>query len=136
MQESWRNILERAASNLSIELDPNVGPALQHQAHGWRAAPRTSQRPRSSSERCDLLARELEALCRPERRPQLPQMRAHPGRYPAALQQAQSTQLVCLPAASTARTPKKSGAARELAALSVSVAVVVLAIYGFLFLLK
>jgi hypothetical protein len=133
MAESWRNILERAASNLSIELDHRARPALPPQPHEWRPARQTHRGSHSSGERYHLLTRELEALCRPERRPQLPQMRAQPAQHPAAQRTAPGAQLMRQPAL---KEPQKSGAARELAVLSISVAVVVLAIYGFLFLLK
>jgi hypothetical protein len=136
MAESWRNILERAASNLSIELDRRAMPALPPEPHEWHAARQTPRGSHSSGERYHLLTRELEALCRPERRPQLPQMRAQPAQHPAANRPAPATQIMRQPAPKPREQPQKSGAARELAVLSISVAVVVLAIYGFLFLLK
>lgn len=61
MSESWRNILERAAGNLSIELDKMGAPALSH-------APAVSFRSRrlspqlSFAESRELLARELQAF--------------------------------------------------------------------------
>jgi hypothetical protein len=63
-------------------------------------------------------------------------MRPQPAHYAAAPRNAPGTQLVCQPAIKPREEPQKSGTARELAVLSISVAVVVLAIYGFLFLLK
>lgn len=136
MPESWRNILERAATNLSIDLDPGARHALPPQPREWRPARQAPPGSHSSTERYDLLTRELEALCRPERHPQLPHMRAQPAQHSAAQRAAPGTQLVRQPAPKPSEKPQKSSPTRELAVLSISVAVVVLAIYGFLFLLK
>jgi hypothetical protein len=85
MAESWRNILERAADNLSIDLDqrsampfPNAQPLRRRPG----PAPRNIH---SFAETRELLARELRALSgpqsaarRPHPAPQPPQMAAQP----------------------------------------------------------
>ena len=61
MSESWRNILERAAENLAIDLDQMAAPAFSH----VQAAPLGSRRlsPQLSfAESRELLARELQAF--------------------------------------------------------------------------
>jgi hypothetical protein len=44
MPDSWRNILERAAENLSIELDQERHYRLRQQSAGWPAPLRQPQR--------------------------------------------------------------------------------------------
>ena len=61
MSESWQNILERAAGNLSIELDQMTAPAFSHaQAVSFR--PRRLSPQLSFAESRELLARELQAF--------------------------------------------------------------------------
>ena len=79
MSESWRNILERAAGNLSIELDQMAAPAFSH-------APAVSFRSRrlspqlSFAESRELLARELQAFSpQPQKtQPAVPTLAAAP----------------------------------------------------------
>ncbi len=66
MTESWRNILERAAENLSIELEQTAAPIFRH-AHATPigrapAGPRRLSPQLSFAESRDMLARELMAL--------------------------------------------------------------------------
>ena len=57
MSESWRNILERAAGNLSIELDQMAAPAFSHaSAVSFRSRRLSPQL--SFAESRELLARE------------------------------------------------------------------------------
>ena len=79
MSESWRNILERAAGNLSIELDQMATPAFSH-------APAVSFRSRrlspqlSFAESRELLARELQAFSPPLQKTQPEVPRIEPSR--------------------------------------------------------
>ncbi len=61
MPESWRDILERAAKNLSIDLEREARSGFSHQLAGWPAPARPAQR-HSFAESRELLARELEAI--------------------------------------------------------------------------
>jgi hypothetical protein len=66
MTESWRNILERAAENLSIELEQSTAPVFRH-AHATpigraSAGTRRLSPQLSFAESRDMLARELMAL--------------------------------------------------------------------------
>ena len=77
MSESWRNILERAAQNLAIELDQMATPAFSHA----QVAPVGSRRlsPQLSfAESRELLARELQAFSAqaPRSRPAEPRVAA------------------------------------------------------------
>lgn len=136
MPESWRNILERAAANLSIELDTKMGPAFRQQPGGWPAARRPVHRPISPMESRELLAQELEAISTPS-----PAVRRAPQPRERALGQAVAvykpaiTQAVRQTAQPARPAPDKGNTGRELAALSISVMIVVLAIYGFFLLL-
>src|SRR5664279_284964 len=61
MSESWRNILERAAGNLAIELDQMATPAFSHApAVAFRSRRLSPQL--SFAESRELLARELQAV--------------------------------------------------------------------------
>lgn len=72
MAESWRSILERAADNLSIELDQMAVPAFGH-APAASFAPRRLSPQLSFAESRDLLARELQAFSNERRsRPAAP----------------------------------------------------------------
>jgi hypothetical protein len=134
MPDSWRNILERAAANLSIELDPNAQPVLKQQPAGWPAQRRHHSRPTPPRETRDMLAKELEAISKPQERRLPASQRAK--NYPVAVYRPPITQAVRQPAKPSPQSAAAKSAARELAALSISVAIVVLAIYGFLFLLR
>jgi hypothetical protein len=59
MSESWRSILERAAENLSIELDQMTAPAFSH-AHAATLGGRRLSPQLSFAESRELLARELQ----------------------------------------------------------------------------
>src|SRR5664279_5008330 len=79
MSESWRNILERAAGNLAIELDQMATPAFSH-------APAVSFRSRrlspqlSFAESRELLARELQAFSPQPQNTQPAEPRIEPNR--------------------------------------------------------
>ncbi len=137
MPESWRNILERAAASLSIELDENSAPAFKQQRGGWPAPQRPSQRPISPVESRNLLARELAAISTPSQaaRPGSSQPRERASGQAVAVYKPPITQAVRPPARPSRHPPAKGNAGRELAALSISVMIVVLAIYGFFLLL-
>jgi hypothetical protein len=79
MSESWRNILERAAGNLSIELDQMAAPAFSHApAVSFRARRLSPQL--SFAESRELLARELQAFSpQPQKTPPA-EPRIEPGR--------------------------------------------------------
>ena len=70
MAESWRSILERAADNLSIELDQMAVPGFGH-APAASFTPRRLSPQLSFAESRELLARELQAFSQ-ERRPRPP----------------------------------------------------------------
>lgn len=84
MAESWRNILERAADNLSIELDRR--PAQSNgRPQSYRQPQPAMRRPAAPSVTVhsfarsrDMLARELQAVCEP------PQERVRPSPPPVA----------------------------------------------------
>ena len=61
MSESWRNILERAAENLAIDLDQMAAPAFSH-AHAAPLGSRRLSPQLSFAESRELLARELQAF--------------------------------------------------------------------------
>lgn len=61
MSESWRSILERAAENLSIDLDQMAAPALSH-AQAPTLGPRRLSPQLSFAESRERLARELQAF--------------------------------------------------------------------------
>ncbi len=139
MPESWRNILERAASNLSIELDQKTGPGFKQQPAGWPAPRLPSQkRPNSPADNRDLLARELEAISTPSpvRRPREPKPRERASGYPVTVSKALTTVRQPAQAPQQRAGKNRRNPTREFAVLSISVAIVVLAVYGFLFLLK
>ena len=140
----WRDILNRAADNLSVDLNHTSQPSLRQQPAGWPAQrPGLGQAPFVASR--DRLARELEALSglapsqqRPEAR--LPQQRERV----ATAHRASLTQAIGQPGQAAPQVQaqvqvqsaaKKSGSGRELAALSISVGIVALAVYGFFVLL-
>ncbi len=62
MAESWRNILERAAENLSVELDQRPHPNFRHSRPRAVEPRRSIPQTRSFAETRDLLARELQAV--------------------------------------------------------------------------
>ncbi len=76
MTESWRNILERAAENLSIELDQMATPAFSH-AHAASFGSRRLSPQLSFAESRELLARELQAFSAQSRRERPAEPRMH-----------------------------------------------------------
>ncbi len=146
----WRDILDRAAGNLPINLDQEAQVPFRQQAAGWPAQQRGPRGGSFVASR-DLLARELEAVSEPasmQHRLQFshPQMQARGVEAPGAAYRPSITQSIgqparalpepaqALPRAAQAlpqSAPGKSSSGRELAALSVSVGIVVLAVYGF-----
>ena len=146
----WRDILDRAAGNLPINLDQEAQVPFRQQAAGWPAQQRGPRGGSFVASR-DLLARELEAVSEPapmQHRPQMshPQTQARAVEAPGAAYRPSITQSIgqqaralpqpaqALPQAAQAlpqSAPGKSSSGRELAALSVSVGIVVLAVYGF-----
>jgi hypothetical protein len=143
----WRDILDRAADNLSV--DHNRGPqaSFRQQPAGWPAQQRGSRDVPFVASR-DLLARELEAVSSPvqaRRAPQTSRMQASQrmAQAPAAAR-APITQSIGAPVPALRSQPpqqrqqpaaQRSSSGRELAALSVSVGIVVLTVYGFFVLL-
>jgi hypothetical protein len=145
----WRDILDRAADNLPMNLDQSAQAPFRQQPAGW---PASGHGPRGGSfvASRDLLARELDMISGPpavQRHPQMshPQARARAVEAPAAAYRASITQSIGQPARALPQpaqplpqaqalpqpAPGKSSSGRELAALSVSVGIVVLAVYGF-----
>jgi cell envelope opacity-associated protein A len=146
----WRDILNRAADNLSVDLNHSSQPSFRQQPAGWPAQrPGLGQAPFVASR--DRLARELEAvsgLAPSQQRPQarLPQQRLRAMEAPATAHRASITQAIGQPAQAAAPAQvqaevyvapaaKKSGSGREIAALFTSVGIVALAVYGFFVLL-
>ena len=79
MSESWRNILERAAGNLSIELDQMAAPAFSHaSAVSFRSRRLSPQL--SFAESRELLARELQAFAPQPQKTQPEAPRIEPSR--------------------------------------------------------
>lgn len=148
----WREILNRAADNLSVDLNHRPQPSFRQQPAGWPAQrPGLGQAPFVASR--DRLARELETASGLAPSQQRPQARAYQQRERAATaHRASITQAIGQPAQAAAQVQahgqaqvqaqvnvrpaaKKSGSGRELAALSISVGIVALAVYGFFVLL-
>jgi hypothetical protein len=142
----WRDILDRAADNLSVDLNHRSQPSFRQQPAGWPAQrPALGQAPFVASR--DLLARELEAVSGLAPSQQRPQARAYQQRERVATaQRASITQAIGQPARAPAAAQvqsqvhvrpaaKKSGSGRELATLSISVGIVALSVYGFFVLL-
>ena len=153
----WRDILERAADNLSVNLDQGAQAQFRQQPAGWPAQRRDV--PFVASR--DLLARELDAISAPVAAQQRlqkgqAQPRARVAQAPAGGPRVSITQSIGQPAqrpqpdqarpqqaqalaqpSPIAQQPaaKKSNSGRELVALSLSVGIVTLAVYGFLVLL-
>ena len=143
----WRDILNRAADNLSVDLNHRSQPSFRQQPAGWPAQrPGLGQAPFVASR--DRLARELEGGLRPGAIPAAPSSAAssaagaraegaghgspgvsYAGHRPAGPGRAAQVEVQAPPAA------KKSGSGRELAALSISVGIVAFAVYGFFVLL-
>jgi hypothetical protein len=131
MPESWRNILERTAANLSIELDQNPHPGLRPQYAGWPSPRPAAPEPYFFEESRYLLACELRKV--PRQLPGRVPVPARPGRHPARVQKpaiaraprpaAQETQV-------REAAPGRLGSLRDLAALTSSVAIVVLTGYA------
>lgn len=129
----WRESLEKAADNLSMDLGQGQQPA------GWPASqPDTGQSSFAASR--NLLARELgtapvpaaPAQIRPQRRP--PQQRERT--MPSAAGRASITRSIGQPAqAGQQPAAKERRAMRELVTVSVSAGIVATAIYGFFALL-
>ena len=118
----WRDILERAADNLSIDQAP-----FRQQPAGWPAQARGTREGSFVASR-DLLTRELQAA---------PGKAQYRSQAPAARSRAPITQAIVQPvlaeqlrAQVQAPVAKKSRAGREIAALTVSVSVVAMAVFG------
>jgi len=141
----WRDILDRAAGNLPINLDQEAQAPFRQQAAGWPAQQRGPRGGSFVASR-DLLARELEAVSEPAPMQHRPQTQARAVEAPGAAYRPSITQSIGQPAralpepaqalprpaqALPRSAPGKSSSGRELAALSVSVGIVVLAVYGF-----
>ncbi len=77
MTESWRSILERAAENLSIDLDQMAAPAFSHAQAASFGSRRLSPQ-LSFAESRELLARELQASSAQSRRERPAEPRVHP----------------------------------------------------------
>ena len=144
----WRDILNRAADNLSVSPNHRTQPSFRQQPVGWPAqGPGLGQMPFAASR--DHLARELEGMSSAvplQQRPQTqrPQQRERAVERQAGAYRASISQSIVQPVQAPAQIPeqvhaqpaaKRSGAARELTALSVSVGIVALAVYGFFVLL-
>jgi len=109
MSDSWRNILERAAENLSIDLHQN-GPGTIGQPAGWPAPRGAARQPRSFAEPRDLLEHEL------KRQTRKPAARSSKARAAAIPQQPEKS--------------RKKGPLGEFAPTLISVAIVALTIYA------
>ena len=138
----WRDILNRAADNLSVDLNHTSQPSFRQQPAGWPAQrPGLGQAPFVASR--DRLARELEAVSGLAPSQQRPQARAYQEReHAATAHRASITQAIGQPAPAQVQAQvhvppaaKKSGSGRELATLSISVGIVALSVYGFFVLL-
>jgi|SRR5271166_6008183 len=137
MTDSWRNILERAAGNLSFELDQEAGRGRPQPA-GWPAPPRHVPRGHSLAQSRELLARELEAIAPPPfagatqpPAPRRPERAPRPSR-PSITQAVKPASPAVRP---TQTAPRKSGLWQALA-LSVSMGSLVLTAYAFFTLLR
>ena len=121
----WRDILDRAADNLSI--DPRSQASFRQQP---------AMRQGSFIASRNLLAHELEAASYPAQAPAQMRHPQHRERAMAVPGRASITQSIGLPVqAAPQAAAKKGGAARELATLSISVGIVAMAVYGFFVLL-
>jgi hypothetical protein len=107
MPDSWRNILERAGENLSLDLDQERHSRIRQQSAGWPSTRRTAPQPFSLP---DLLEREREG------RTQARQGSTRPSKARAV----------------RPSTPKsrKTGRGTGLAPAAISVGIVALTIYG------
>jgi hypothetical protein len=140
MPDSWRRILERAAENLSIELDDKAAAGFSLQASA-RTSPQASARtvfqrqvlrPRSIAESRALLARELETISA--------QPLAAPAPIVKPVKRARRQAEVRQPAANSAlpaanlqppQAPKgRAGGSRNFTVLSISALIVVLSVYA------
>jgi hypothetical protein len=121
MPDSWRNILERAAENLSIDLDQNGPGGIRQQPASWPGSRRADPRAFSPRESRDLLERELEA--RPEDFAVRP---AWPGRRQALQAAPQPSITLAAPAAK----PYKKGPLGEFAPAVISAGIVALTFYA------
>jgi hypothetical protein len=111
MPDSWRDILERAGENLSIDLNQERHSRIRQQSAGWPEARRTAHQPFSLP---DLLERERE------------------GRTPGRRQARQSPSRPSKARADRLSTPKarKKGRWGGLAPAAISVGIVALTIFG------
>jgi hypothetical protein len=111
MPDSWRNILERAGENLSLDLDQERHGRIRQQSAGWPGPRRTAHPPFSLP---DLLERERE------------------GRAPGRRQARQASPRPSEARAARPSTPRfrKKGRRAGLAPAAISVGIVALTIYG------
>ncbi len=142
MPDSWRNILERAASNLSIELDRDAGGGFRQQPASWPAPKRPAPKSRGLAESRELLARELEAISggTPQCRPGRAVTRVKRSEHPVSRPRPPLTQAIALSRPEvTPRRPiqrRRGSSLATLVALAVSVSVVVLTTYAFVTLMS
>jgi hypothetical protein len=137
MKESWRDILQKAAANLSIEATGRTPSHFEGRLKDRHGSPWSAVQPHLGVEDPDLLARELEAIsARASKHRSNRQQRQvrHPA--PAAAVKRPHVAFVVTPPpqnVSVARVePRKSRAWRNLAAISVSGAIIGLTGHEFL----
>jgi hypothetical protein len=134
MPDSWRNILERAAANLSIELDQKSSREFRNRSAGWSAPRRPAPLSRSIVETRDLLARELEAISEqvPRNRSSRAQQQGRPAESAGRASRPAADYAVTAPAPRAQPRSRKTKSWRNLLAVSVSGVIVSLTAYAFL----
>ncbi|MGO9546247.1 MAG: hypothetical protein ACLPPF_15815 [Rhodomicrobium sp.] len=143
MPDSWRNILERAASNLTIDLDQRPSSSLRQQPAAWPSPTpvpaRPASNPRSFVESRDLLARELESISGQSlsNAPARGQTQSGRALVPVRAQRPSMNKAVKPATRKFSHAAcANGGSLRSLTALAVSVAIVVLSVYGIFALLQ
>jgi hypothetical protein len=116
MRDSWRDILERAAENLSIDLDRES--RLRQQSGGWPAPRRVSPPPFA-----------LAYLLERERAERLQDLPVHEPRHDRKQARQASPQQSKAGAAQRSE-PQKKGPLGEFAPAAISVAIVALTVYA------
>jgi hypothetical protein len=135
MPDSWRDILERAAKNLSIDLDREANSGFRHQLAGWPAAKRQTRR-HSFAESREMLALELEAIAGGPPRSRNKHAAAP---QPARFSRPPITQAIKPPqpeGESAQAQPRWGRALAMFVATAVSAAVTVLTTYAFFILMR